>query len=103
MVVVVFRSRLRKEALEEFTPTAQRMLELASAMPGFVSYKVFASEDGERLSLIEFDSEEHEQAWRDHPEHRAAQRLGRERFYEEYRLQVCRTVRDYGFRREEGE
>jgi heme-degrading monooxygenase HmoA len=88
VVVAVFRSRLRPEHAAEFQELAGRMRELAEAMPGFLSYKVFASEDGERCSIIEFDSAEHLRAWREHPEHREAQRLGRERFYQEYSLQV---------------
>jgi heme-degrading monooxygenase HmoA len=32
-------------------------------------------------------------------EHSAAQRLGRERWYEAYELRVCRVERAYGFRR----
>ncbi len=100
MVVVLFRSRLRDDAGEEYQATAKRMLELASAMPGFVSFKIFQAEDGERISVIEFESEEHVRAWREHPEHREAQRRGRERFYAEYRIQVCEPIRDYGFRRD---
>lgn len=100
MVVVLFRSRLRDDAGEEYQATAKRMLELASAMPGFVSFKSFRAEDGERISVIEFESEEHVRAWREHPEHREAQRRGRERFYAEYRIQVCEPIRDYGFRRD---
>jgi heme-degrading monooxygenase HmoA len=76
------------------------MLELASRMPGFVSFKSFASDDGERISVIEFEGEEQLRAWREHPEHRKAQELGRTRFYEEYHVQVCAPLRDYGFSRD---
>lgn len=72
------------------------MLELAKAMPGFVAFKNFTAPDGERLSIIEFESEETHKAWRDHPEHRAAQKLGREKFYAEFKIQVCSLVRQYG-------
>ena len=57
-------------------------------MPGFVSYTNFRSEDGERVSLIEFESAEALGAWRTHPEHAAAMKLGRERYYEEYSSMV---------------
>ncbi len=99
MFVVLFRSRLSGEAGEEYAETADRMLALAQAMPGFVSFKQFAAQDGERLSVIEFDTEEHLAAWREHPEHLRAQARGKEKFYAEYRLTVARTIRDYGFRR----
>lgn len=49
--------------------------------------------------IIEFESPELLQAWREHPEHREAQRLGRERFYEEYTLQVSEPARESRFKR----
>ena len=71
MVLAVFRSRLRSENSEEFLMLADRMLELAQSMPGFVSYTNFRAEDGERCSVIEFESAAHLRAWRTHPESRA--------------------------------
>jgi heme-degrading monooxygenase HmoA len=65
------------------------MLELARTMPGFVDFKSFEADDGERVSVITFDSPEAQRAWRDHPEHRAAQQIGRERFYAWYDISVC--------------
>ncbi len=97
MIVALFRSRLRSGQNEEYRAVATRMLDLARAMPGFVNFKSFSAEDGERVSLVEFESIATLEAWRDHPEHLEAQRAGRERFYSEYRLQVCELVRDYGF------
>jgi hypothetical protein len=64
------------------------------------SYKSFASGDGERCSIIEFDSSEHLRAWREHPEHRQAQQLGRERFYAEYSLYVAEPEHEAHFRHE---
>ena len=99
MVVTVFRSRLRAEHADEFQRVADRMAEIARSMPGFISYKVFAAADGERCSIIEFESPELLQAWREQPEHREAQRLGRERFYEEYTLWVGEPARESRFKR----
>ena len=99
MVISIFRSRLRPENGGEFGELAARMLELAEAMPGFISYKVYASEDGERCSLVEFESREHLRAWREHPQHREAQRIGRERYYEEYTLHVTEPMRESRFQR----
>jgi heme-degrading monooxygenase HmoA len=102
MIVVVFRSRLRSEHVEEYRLTAERMDRLVARMPGFLSAKTFSAPDGERVTLAEFESEEAVAAWREQPEHREAQRLGRERFYQEFRLQVCQTLRDYSFNRDAG-
>ena len=102
MVVVVFRSRMRQDISErklgELGAMAQRMYELASGMPGFISYKDFVAEDGENVSVVEFESPETLAAWRDHPEHKLVQARGRADYFAEYRIQVCRPIRDYAFR-----
>jgi heme-degrading monooxygenase HmoA len=98
MLVVVFRSRIRPDAdLSGINEAGVRMYELASAMPGFVSYKEFKAEDGEILSLIEFRSEPELAAWRNHPEHLEIQRIGRERVFQNYDIAVCKPVRRYSF------
>jgi heme-degrading monooxygenase HmoA len=98
MVVIVFRSKLR-EAVDPspLEPIGIRLYELASSMPGFISYKDFAAGDGESLSLVEFESLETLEAWRLHPEHVEAQRLGRDHYFAEYQIQVCTPVRSYAF------
>lgn len=96
MVITIFRSRLRPEHQEAYQQTAERMHELAQKMPGFVSIKTFNAPDGERVSIVEFESEAAHDAWRRHPEHQEAQRLGRELFYSEFQIQVCKVERAYG-------
>jgi heme-degrading monooxygenase HmoA len=71
----------------------------ARAMPGFVDFKGFTADDGERVSLIAFESTEAQRAWRDDPEHRAAQRRGRDDFYETYTIQVCELLDERSFTR----
>jgi heme-degrading monooxygenase HmoA len=66
-VVTVFRSRRR---------------------PGLVDFSTFESPDGERVSLVTFDSPETHAAWRDDPHHRAARRQGQDEPYDEYSVQV---------------
>ena len=77
---------------------AARMLALCQAMPGFVSRKSFETPDGERIGITEFASEETHRAWHQHPEHQVAIKLGRERFYSEFHIQVCTVEKDYEFR-----
>lgn len=97
MIVTVFRSRLRPEALAEYEPMAARMTELARRVPGFIAIKTFAAPDGERVSIIEFENERALAAWRNHPEHVEAQRVGRQRFYAEYRIETCKSLRSTRF------
>jgi heme-degrading monooxygenase HmoA len=99
MIVTIFRSRLRPENEAAYHAEADRIYALAQTMPGFVSLKTFHADDGERVSIVEFESKETMRVWREHPEHRKAQALGRELFYSEYQIQVCPVVRQYGFTR----
>jgi heme-degrading monooxygenase HmoA len=98
MVVVVFRARLKDGPGKDYEETDRRMAALAATMPGFLSYLPCTSADGEDVAIIEFESHESVDRWREHPEHREAQRLGKERWFAEYRITVCDAVRDYSFK-----
>ena len=87
-VMTVFRSRRRAVGQVEYLELVAAMEDAARRMPGFVDFKAFTAEDGERVSLVTFASAEDYQAWRDDPRHRAAQQRGRDRFYLEYSVQV---------------
>ena len=91
-IVTVFRSRLRSEASDEYYELAARMEQRARSMPGFLEFKTFTADDGERVSIVVFDSWAHHEAWRTDGEHRHAQRRGRERLYETYTIHVTREV-----------
>ncbi len=92
-VVTVFRSRLRRDSeANGYDELAARMEDRARAMPGFIDFKTFSSPDGERLSVIVFDTITHQHAWRDDPEHRVAQQRGRDAFYSEYSITVCQEL-----------
>ena len=94
MIVTVFRSRLRPGAQEEYGPMAAHMSALAKAIPGYISHKGFVAEDGERVTIVEFESEEALKEWRIHPEHGKAKRRGVESFFSDYRVQICTVLRD---------
>lgn len=98
MILTVFRSRLRDDGRDEYMTLAPRMSELARSMPGYRSHKVFVAEDGERVTLVEFEDEESQRRWSVQTEHVSAKKRGREAFYSEYCLQVCRVVRESRFK-----
>ncbi|MBI2467795.1 MAG: antibiotic biosynthesis monooxygenase [Candidatus Rokubacteria bacterium] len=103
MIVLLFKSQLRADIdVQDYQATRARMMDLVNKIPGFVSYKTFRADDGETLAIARFESEEALETWRHHPGHVATQRRGHEEFYESYWIQVCRTVRNYGWSRAEG-
>jgi heme-degrading monooxygenase HmoA len=97
MLVTVFRSRLRPGVRDEYVALAERMNEIAKTMPGYISHKGFFADDGERVTIVEFEHEEGLRAWRTNPEHVAAQQLARRKYYAEYHVQVCTLVRESRF------
>jgi heme-degrading monooxygenase HmoA len=100
MIVTVFRSRLMPGVREDYLALVDRMSQLARTMPGYISHKGFFADDGERVTVVEFESEYGMRAWRMHPEHRAAQKKARESYYEAYSVQVCEVKRAAKFERE---
>jgi heme-degrading monooxygenase HmoA len=97
MIVAVFRARLNPAHDEEYRQWVARMSELARLTPGYISHKGFQAEDGERVTVVEFDSEESVRTWARHPEHVEAKKLGRKKFYAQYRVQVCSVLSESTF------
>jgi len=97
MVVVVFRSRLTPEAGDDYSEMAAEMLATAQEMPGFVEFKSFKADDGERVSLVYWQDHETMAAWRNHPRHRVAQSSGRAKWYAYFRLEVADIARETKF------
>jgi uncharacterized protein (DUF952 family)/heme-degrading monooxygenase HmoA len=99
---VIFSSRRRQDASaadDGYAEMAVRMEELARQQQGFRDILTVRGADGVGVTIATFDTEQDAVAWKQHPEHVAAQRLGRERFYEWYDLQVTEVTRAYGWQR----
>jgi heme-degrading monooxygenase HmoA len=92
-VVTVFRSRLRPEHADSYGDLAPHIASLARGMPGLVDLKTFSAEDGERVTIATFADMASHDGWREHSEHRVAQKRGRSEFYAEYTIQVCQTLK----------
>jgi len=98
MIVTVFRSRLKPGVRDEYVALVDRMEKIARTMPGYISHKGFFADDGERVTIVEFAHEEGMRAWRTNPEHLAAQKLARQKYYSEYHIQVCAVDRESKFK-----
>ena len=97
MVVTLFRSRLTAQAGEDYSAMTREMLERARTYPGFVAMKSFTAEDGERLTVVWWESDELQTAWRKDTRNREAQKKGRERWYHYYHVEVARVLREQQF------
>jgi heme-degrading monooxygenase HmoA len=100
-VISMFRFRMRDltpAQSEEYASTAEGLMKIASAMPGFISFRDYTGRDSEMLLVVEFASAEALAAWHNHPDHRTAQQRGRSEFYAEYQIVICAVVRGYDYK-----
>ena len=98
--VTIFRSRPNAVSLNEYLKVAKEILDLAQSMPGFLSFKSFTADDGEKISITEFSSAKEHQAWKEHLKHKEAQKLGYNKFYDEFKIQVCCVLKEYGHKKD---
>ena len=93
MYAVIFRARIR-QLDQDYAETAARMRELALGQYGCVDF-VSVSEGDTEVAISYWPSLEHIQRWKQDPEHRKAQQLGRDKWYVSYQVQVVDVVREY--------
>jgi len=96
---VIFTSRRAAEH-EGYGEMADRMVELAGDQPGFLGIES-VREGAIGITISYWDSLEAIDGWRKHVEHREAQRLGRDAWYDEYSVRVARVERSRSFERVE--
>ena len=93
---VIFTSLLSDET-EGYEETAMRMIELAQEQPGYLGVETARGPDGLGITVSYWDSPEAIAAWKKEAEHRAAQRMGREKWYRSFCLRIAKVERAYGF------
>jgi heme-degrading monooxygenase HmoA len=74
-------------------------LSTAKTMPGFVDFKSYKADDGERISVVWWRDKETMAAWKAHPRHQIAQRAGRAKWYQTFTIEVAEVVRSGAFER----
>ena len=98
---VIFTSTRTLGDSDLYATWSARMEAEVAAIPGYLSHVGFRDAVTRRgVTISYFQSQEAIRTWRDVQEHREAQRLGRERFYEEYTVEVARIERSYAWKAE---
>ncbi len=93
---VIFTT-LRSDDDAGYAAIAELMERLAQAQPGYLGIETARETLG--ITVSYWRDLEAIAAWRDHLDHAAARRLGRERWYAAYQLRIARVERAYGFSR----
>jgi len=93
---VIFSS-LRTQGDNGYGKMAEAMEQLARTQPGFLGIE--SARDGLGITVSYWKSLESIAAWKQNAQHLVAQRRGRELWYEEFKVRICRVERDYAFER----
>lgn len=91
---VIFTS-IRTEVDQGYAVMAQRMEELAKTQPGFLGVESARNDIG--ITVSYWKDLESIQRWKAHAEHQVAQGLGKSKWYESYRVRICRVEKEYQF------
>ncbi len=88
---VVAFSSCRTEGDRGYDTMADAMVELASQQPGFLGVESARGIDGFGITNSYWKDEDSIRAWKTVVSHAAAQKLGRERWYEDYQVRIARV------------
>jgi heme-degrading monooxygenase HmoA len=91
---VVFTSQ-RTQVDGGYAATADRMVELAQGMPGFLGVESVRDLNGLGITVSYWSDEASIRLWREHAEHRIAQETGRKIWYDDYFLRIAKVERAY--------
>ena len=92
---VIFTS-LRTEGDNGYGETAQRMEELSKQYPGFLGIESARNEVG--ITVCYWSSLEAIQNWKQNSEHMMAQQKGKDKWYADYRIRICKVEKEYGMK-----
>ena len=92
---VIF-STLRTVVNEGYLETARRMEELAKDQEGYLGIESVREDLG--ITVSYWKSLEAISKWKNNAEHTLAREQGREKWYAQYKLRICKVERDYDFK-----
>lgn len=93
MYAVIFRATVA-ELDDEYLETAARLKEIAVTKYGCRDF-CSVTEGDEEIAISYWDTEQQIRDWKNDSEHRLAQKLGREKWYGSFNVEVCEIVRKY--------
>lgn len=93
---------VRTENQSGYGETGARMEDLVKDVPGFLGMDHAQTPGGLGITVGYFRDADALTQWRRNAEHRAAQRRGRDEWYQSYTLHVAKVERSHGFVRAQG-
>jgi heme-degrading monooxygenase HmoA len=94
---VIFTAQRSLSGDDIYDMTADRMVFLARRQPGFLGVESVRGDDGIGITVSYWVDRDAIANWRQQAEHLAAQALGRQEFYDWYRVRVAEVVAERTF------
>jgi heme-degrading monooxygenase HmoA len=91
---VIFTSILNID-IEGYHEMADQMETLASKQDGFISFETARGELG--ISISYWESLESIRNWKSQSDHLLAQSIGKDKWYQYYKVRICRVEREYEY------
>ena len=94
---VIFTAQRSLSGHDIYDITADRMVLLARRQPGFLGVESVRGDNGIGITVSYWVDRDAIANWRQQAEHLAAQALGRQEFYDWYRVRVAEVVAERAF------
>ena len=97
LVIVIFECVIKEGQAERYFDIATQLVPLVETFDGFLGVERYQSRTrpNKYLSLVLWRDEAAIEPWRNHPNHRAAQEIGKAEIFEDFRITVVDTLRSY--------
>lgn len=92
---VIFTSKIISIGDDSYRELAIKMLEIAQQQPGFLGFESARNEIG--ISISYWSDRDAIKNWKTNSEHLLAQKMGREKFYQHYKVRIALVEREYEF------
>lgn len=91
---VIFTGQ-RTEGDQGYGAMAQRMRELAAKQPGYIGMESVRDASDFGITVSYWDSMEAIRQWKQNEAHLVAQQKGKQTWYENYTVRICKVEREY--------
>ncbi|WMT38816.1 antibiotic biosynthesis monooxygenase [Paenibacillus sp. D2_2] len=92
---VIFTSQRTEHDSEMYERMSDKLEELAKTQPGFIRLESIRNNEGFGITISYWESLEAIQNWKDNSTHQAAQQKGKETWYSQYNVQICKVLREF--------
>ena len=89
----VICTSLRTKSDQGYRKMSSKILEIAKNQPGFLGFESASNELG--ISVSYWKDMESIKIWSQNKEHALAKNLGKEKWYEDYRVRICKVEQEY--------